>query len=128
MQTQAGTPNPTQGKHPHVRNIALDLVFATLTCGLYGLYVEYRQIQAVNDMIGQPRYEFGRWLLLTIVTCSIYNAYHEYRKAQDICRVMKKPETTEPVVSLVLSLFTFNIVADAIQQIDINRYYGSDEL
>ncbi len=113
-------------RESHVRNIAFDLVLTVLTFGAFGLYVEHRQIQAINDMIGERRYRFWRWIILSLITIGIYNLYHEYSKSLDICRALNKPPTYEPALSVAVSLFTFNVLADAIQQIDINRFYSAD--
>ena len=42
-------------EHLHFRNIALDIVINILTCGLYNLYVQYKQCEAVNDMLKEQK-------------------------------------------------------------------------
>lgn len=111
----------------HIRNIAIDILLTLLTCGLFNLVVQYKQIRAVNYMVREERYSFGMWLLLTLVTCGLYHIYHEYRKSSDIAAVTGRPET-EAVVNLILTIFGLSVVADAIQQSQINGYFGSTQL
>lgn len=113
----------------HVRSIALDLIFTLLTFGLFNLYVQNRQMKAVNAMLGDDRYHFWMWLLLTIITVGIYHVYHEYRKSVDIARAMGDGNgQNEGLISVILTAFGLFIVADAIQQSQINRYFGSTKL
>lgn len=112
----------------HVRNIPVDLIVTLLTCGLFNLYVQYKQMQAVNDMLGEPKYSWLTWALLTLITCGIYHIYHEWRKSTDVARCQGEEGSSEPVVNIILTVVGLSIVADAIQQAEINRYYGSTSL
>ncbi len=113
----------------HVRNIAKDLILTIVTCGFFNLYVQGRQMDAVNAMIKEEKYHFWSWFGLTLITCGLYHIYHEYRKSTDIMLVMNEPsQQNEPVVCLVLAIFGLGVVADAIQQSHINRYYGVTKL
>ena len=112
----------------HIRSIVQDIVLTIVTCGLFNLYIQYVQMNAVNDMINEEKYSFVHWFLFTLVTCGLYHIYHEYRMTEDICRGLKIEGSNEPLVNLLLSIFGLSIVADAIQQSLINRYYGNDKL
>lgn len=119
---------PAAGNQEFVRSIVLDLLLTILTCGLFNLYVQYRQIVTVNAMLGKEKYSFIAWLLLTIITCGLYHIYHEYRKSSDIAEAMQEPHSNEPIISLILTVFGLHVVADAIQQSRINKHYGNDDL
>jgi len=112
----------------HVRNIALDLILTILTLGLFNLWVQHRQMVAVNSMLGQQKYSFWLWFLLTIVTCGIYHIYHEYRKSDDLARLLGRQGSNDGLVSLLLTIFGLAIVNDAIQQTRINEFHGSTAL
>ncbi|MCB0417756.1 MAG: DUF4234 domain-containing protein [Bdellovibrionales bacterium] len=120
---KALAPNPD-----FVRSIAFDLVLTVLTFGLFNLFVQYRQIKTVNVMLGYKRYSFLKWFLLCLITFGLYHIYHEYRKSTDIAKVMQEPESMEPLISLILTALALPWVADAIQQVQINRYFGSETL
>lgn len=116
------------GQSAHVRNIALDLILTLITFGLFNLRVQSRQMLAVNAMLREEKYSFWMWLLFTIVTFGLYHIYHEYRKTADIARVHGEANSYEPLITVLLTMFGLFFVADAIQQAQINRYFGSTRL
>lgn len=118
----------TTGTGDFVRGIALDIVLTIITCGLFNLYVQYRQMEAVNGMLREEKYSWIVWLLLSFITCGLYHIYHEYRKSSDIAEVLGDKNSNEPIINVILTIFGLSIVADAIQQVHINKYYGSKEL
>ena len=120
--------NQFTDKSEHIRNIGLDIVLTIITCGLFNIYLQYRQMIAVNTMIREIKYKFVPWLLLSIITCGLYHIYHEWRKSSDIAIALGKTESQEPIINVLLSIFGLSIVADAIQQAEINKYYGSTAL
>lgn len=129
---QQHLPAKYRGKD-HVRHIAADIIITILTCGLFNLWVQSKQMQATNDMIGRDKYNFFQWLLLSLLSCGLFHIYHEYRMSGDIEEVMKQAgkgsgDNNEALISLLLCVFGLSIVADAIQQSRINHFYGSDEL
>ncbi|MCC6137140.1 MAG: DUF4234 domain-containing protein [Bdellovibrionaceae bacterium] len=85
-------------------------------------------MEAVNDMIKENKYSFVPWLLFTIITCGLYHIYHEYRKSSDVAKAMKKDEGSAGLTAVVLTVFGLGIICDAIQQSEINAYYGSNKL
>jgi hypothetical protein len=130
-----GTPyvaNPTTqwrgGATEHVRNIALDLILTVITVGIYNLWVQHKQIEAVNAMLRQPKYSFLPWLLLSLVTCGIYHIYHEWRKSDDIARVTGHTGSNDALVAVILTILALGWVNDAMQQARINEYFGSNAL
>jgi len=112
----------------HVRNIALDIVLTILTLGLFNLWVQHRQMVAVNAMLGQQKYSFWLWLLLSLITCGIYHIYHEYRKSDDLSRLLGRQGSNDGLVSLLLTIIGLGIISDAIQQARINEFHGSTSL
>lgn len=113
---------------PHVRSIVKDLVLTLITFGLYNLWVQKKQIEALNAMVGEERYHFWMWLLLTLVTCGLYHIYHEYRISTDIARKLEQNPGQDGLIAVILSAMGLWIVVDAIQQSQINRYYGANHV
>lgn len=109
-------------------NIALDIVLTFITCGIYYFFWQRRQILAINHLLEEEKYSFLLWCLLTLATCGLFNIYYEYYMAQGLTEAQEKhgrPKTKElPVLSLLLTIFGLNIVADAIQQNEINKFFG----
>ena len=112
----------------HIRNIAVDLVLTLVTCGIYNVFIQYKQILAVNAMLRQEKYSFVPWFLLSLITCGLYHVYHEYRVSEDIARILEDRSGQLPLISLLLSLFGLSFVADAIQQSKINEHFGDSSL
>ena len=109
-----------------VRNIFLDILFALVTCGLYNVYVQYCQILAINDMLNEKRYSFLKWLIFSIFTFGLYHIYHEYVKGEDIDKCTGIASGNTGVICLILTICGLSIIADAIQQSHINRFYGEN--
>ncbi len=126
----AGAPNePSErAKRAFVRNIALDLVLTFVTFFLYNIYVNAEQMDALNYMLGEPKYSFWRWFLFCICTFGLYHVYHEYVVARDLMILRGEPQSSEPMIHVVLTCLGFSFVADAIQQYHINHYFGSKGL
>ena len=114
---------PNSLKSEHIRNTVMDIVITVLTCTLFSLYVQHRQILAVNAMVGSRKYSFLVWFLLSIITCGLYHFYHEYLKSADIAQVMGDENTVEPILHLLLNVFAVKLIADALQQEQINRFF-----
>lgn len=119
---------PKGSPSPHVRNITLDLILTLITCGLFNIYLQYKQLVAVNTMLGYEKYSFLHWSLLTLITCGLYHIYHEYRKTTDIMTLLRRDNAVETAMIVALTAFGLPFVADAIQQAQINRFYGSETL
>ncbi len=121
-------PDQNVGGGPFTSNIALDVVLSIITCGIYWFFWQARQMRAVNHLLQQQRYNFWVWFLLTILTCGLFNIYYEYYMAQGLVEAQGKygrPLSKDlPVLSLVLTIFGLNIVTDAIQQNEINKFFG----
>ena len=75
--------------HPYpmadgVRSIALGIIFSLLTCGIYSLYWQYKQMVTLNTWLGRTDYRFWLWFFLSILTCGIFGIYYEYKMAVGI--------------------------------------------
>lgn len=105
--------------------IALGIILSILTCGLYNIYWNYRQFEAMNRLLGREEYRFVQWLLLSLVTCGLYHIYYEYKMGSDLQDYLKRNgyeiNPNLPVIGLCLSCFGLSIVADAIYQHELNR-------
>jgi hypothetical protein len=114
---------PLSGEHRV--EIAVGIVLSLLTCGLYNVYWNYREMEAVNALLGRREFDFVHWLLLTLVTCGLYHIYYEYRMGSEIQGWLT--EHGRPVspnlalMGLLLSVFGLTVIADAVYQHELNK-------
>jgi len=117
------TDKPLSSEH-HI-NIATGIILSLLTCGIYNIYWNYRQFQALNTLLGREEYKFVPWLLLSIVTCGIYHIYYEYKMGCDLYTWLKEngrdANPNLPVIGLVLSCFFLFVLTQAVYQHEINK-------
>ena len=108
-------------------NIVVDIILSLVTCGIYNLFWQARQFRVLNAFLGDTRFKFWPWLLLSIVTCGIYHLYFEYVMGNTIMDIQRergaKVAGNLGITSLFLGIFGLLVVADAIQQHEINQLY-----
>ncbi len=115
-------------KSEGVRSIAVDLILTVVTCGFYGLYWQYKQMEALNAWLGRQDYSFAMWFLLGLVTCGFFAVYYEYKMATGIIEIQGNYGLREssdlPLICILLSIFGLAVVSLAIQQGEINKFYN----
>lgn len=109
------------------RDIVLCIVLTIFTCGIYGLYWEYKQMEAINAWLRREEYNFWMVFFLSIVTCGIFYVYIIYKMSVSINDIQKvnnfNVNTNLPLICVLLSIFGLSIVASAIQQSEMNDWY-----
>jgi len=109
----------------HRVDIAAGIIFSVITCGLYNIYWNYRQMQAMNALLGRVEYEFWKWALLTVLSCGLYHVYYEYRMGSDLQTwLAQNGRTVSPnlaIIGLILSIFGLTVIADAVYQNELNK-------
>lgn len=110
-----------------VSGIATDILLSVVTCGIYNLFWQARQFRVLNAFLGRQEFQFWKWALLTLITCGIYHIYTEYVMARAIVSIQRdlgKPANENLIMMTVaLSVFGLTIIADAIQQHEINDFF-----
>ena len=123
---QRMSPHPISPEQA-ISNVAIDVLLSIVTCGIYNLFWQARQFRVLNAFLGREQFRFWTWLLLTLVTCGIYHIYNEYLMGRSITtiqrRIGKPPADNLSLISLLLSIFGLTVVADAIQQSEINGFF-----
>lgn len=109
------------------RNVPLDIVLTVLMCGLWNIVVQYDQIKTMNALLREEKYNIWKLSLFTILTCGIYFVYYEYMKSMDFSKATKpnRPDESDPIIAILLTIFGMNWVYDAILQTKINEYVDS---
>lgn len=110
------------------RNIVTGILLAIITCGIYSLYWQYKQMDTLNSWLGRQEYSFGLWLVLSFLTCGIFSLYYEYKMATGINEIQTNKgmyvDANLPILCVLLALFGVGIASIAIQQSHINKLYG----
>lgn len=105
--------------------VAVGLILSVVTCGLYNIYWNYRQFEALNRLLGREEFKFVQWLLLSIVTCGLFHIYYEYKMGAELYGWLKanghEANPNLPVIGLCLSIFGLTIIADAVYQHELNK-------
>ena len=106
-------------------NIPLYLILTILTCGLFNIYWNYRQMEACNVLLNRREFSFWIWLLLTIVTCGLYHIFYQYKMGAAIVEIqhLMKREVFDklPLISVLVTILGLSIVVDCIHQHEINK-------
>lgn len=113
-------------------NIAVGIILTIVTCGIFAIIWQYKQINALNQLYGRKEFDFMLWFALTIVTCGLFGIYYEYKMADGINEMKEqrglRVDTNFPIVCLLLTLLGFYIVSMALQQNEFNTMAGQQGL
>ena len=109
------------------RSIVVGILVTLITCGIYGLYWQYKQMATLNAWMRRDEYSFWLWFFLSIITCGIFGIYYEYKMANGINKVQTGNDmvfdSNLPVICVLLAIFGIGIASLAIQKYQINRLY-----
>ena len=107
--------------------IGIAILLSIITCGIFLLFWQYKQMKVLNSWLSRREYSFGMWFLLSIITCGIYAVYNEYKMGRGIVEIQEQNNLMVNNVSticLILTLIGLSIVSMAIQQSEINKFYN----
>jgi hypothetical protein len=106
-------------------SIPLYLILTLITCGIFNLYWNYKQMEACNYLLKRQEFIFIHWLIFSIITCGIYHIFYQYKMGCAIVEIQKnynKAVTDSlPVISCLVTIFGLSIVVDCIHQHEINK-------
>lgn len=109
-----------------VSSVATDVLLSIVTCGIYNLFWQARQFRVLNAFLEREEFRFSVWFFLSLISCGLYHIYSEYVMAKSVLAVRRLGQPTSdnlPLISLLVSLCGLTIVADAIQQSEINGFF-----
>ncbi|MBT4792295.1 MAG: DUF4234 domain-containing protein [Halobacteriovoraceae bacterium] len=66
------------------KNLLIDFILILLTGGVWNIWMQYRQIRDFNICLGERKYSFIKWLILTLLTFGLYHIYHEYKLTRNM--------------------------------------------
>ncbi len=115
---------------PEKRNIALSLVLAILTCGIYDLVWDYHMGHEIREHTQRLEINPGLDIFFMIITCNIYYFFWVYKMARLLrdqeaaCFPSQPPTVMDPALLVVVAVFGATLVSDAVLQHDLNRHWN----
>lgn len=113
------------------RDIAVSIVLAVVTCGIYGLVWHYRMMREIAADLGRTDINPGVEILLIFLTCGIYGMYLCYKYPKLVNEMQARrglPVNDISVMTLLLAVFGLPIVSHALMQSELNniwKLYGA---
>jgi len=108
------------------REILMTLLLIFLTCGLWGLVVQYKIGCEINEHRGRKDFNPGLDLALILLTCGLWVFYIMVKYPQALQEmIVEEGGTTSDLVlpSILLTLFGMHLVALLILQGELNRHW-----
>ena len=106
-------------------NIPMYILLTIVTCGIFNLYWNYKQMETCNYMLKREEFNFVAWFFLSIITCGIYHIYYQYKMGSSIVEIQHQRNAYQnpnlPILSVVLTVFAMSFVTDLIHQLEINK-------
>ena len=122
--------NPPYPAQEAVIPVGVAVILTLVTCGLYGLWWQYKQMEILNAWHGREEYNFWTYLVLSFITCGFYAIYYEYKMAQGINQIQHahgyRVNENLALICLFVTIVGLGVVSLAIQQSDINDLYGEN--
>ena len=102
------------------RDIVVSIILSFITCGLYGIYWLVCLTNDVNTVCDTPNDTSGVMVvILNIFTCGLYGFYWVYKMGEKLDA--RTNTSDKKLIYLVLYLFGFAIIADALIQDTLNK-------
>jgi len=109
------------------RSVAVCVILSIVTCGIYSIFWLYTIARGFYYTQTQERVNTtpGVTILLVIITCGIYGYYCYYKWGQastEIAARFGRDASDKAVLYLILAIFGFAIINDALIQSDFNDW------
>jgi len=109
------------------RSVAVCVILSIVTCGIYAIYWLYTIAMGFHYTQTRERVNTtpGVTILLIILTCGIYSYYCYYKWGQassEIAARYGRDASDKAVLYLILAIFGFSIINDALIQSDFNDW------
>ena len=108
------------------RGILVTILLCIVTCGIWGLVVQYKIGDELNHHQGRNQINAGMDLVLVFATCGLWTIYIMYkypRVLQEVTVEEEMPEVDLSVPCILLTVFGLHIVSLAILQNELNKHW-----
>ncbi|GEM00853.1 protein of unknown function [Halolactibacillus halophilus] len=109
------------------RSVAMVIILSLITCGIYSLYWIYAITEELSQATNDPTFSGAKALIFLLLTCGIYGFFWYYvvgQKMADMQRQHNMLIKDNGVLYIVLAIFGFGIISDAIIQAEMNKFVG----
>lgn len=106
------------------RNIAVCIILALVTCGLYSIYWMICLTDDANQVAGTNDTSGGMVFLFSLLTCGIYGLYWMYKQGEKLDMAKNEhgiPSSNSGILYLILGIFGLGIISYALMQDSINK-------
>ena len=109
------------------RSVAVCVILSIVTCGIYSIFWMYKIAQGFYYTQTQERVNTtpGVTVVLFFLTCGIYGYYCYYkwgRASAEIAGYYGRGGSEKAILYLLLAIFGFSIINDALIQSDFNDW------
>jgi hypothetical protein len=108
------------------REVVMTLLLILMTCGIWGLVVQYKMAAELNLHRGRNELNPGLDLLLVFLTCGLWVFYLMYKYPQTLQEIIHEeggPPTDLVLPCLLFTFFGMHIVALLILQGELNKHW-----
>jgi hypothetical protein len=128
----AGPPRALRSDLPcgERREVVMTLLLIFLTCGLYGLVIQYKIGSEINRHQGKNQINAGMDLLLLFLTCGFWGFYMMYKYPTVLMEVIQEEGGTPTDLVLPCLLFAIlglHLVSLLILQGELNRHWEAHQ-
>jgi hypothetical protein len=108
------------------REVMMTVFLIILTCGLYGLVVQYKIGREINRHQGKNQINAGMDLLLLFLTCGLWGFYMMYKYPSALMEIIQEEGGTPTDLVLPCILFAIlglHVVSLLILQGELNKHW-----
>ncbi|GEN57927.1 hypothetical protein GCM10012290_20360 [Halolactibacillus alkaliphilus] len=107
------------------RSVAMVIILSLITCGLYNLYWFYAITEELSYASNDANFSGAKSLIFLFLTCGLYAFFWYYIVGQKMAELQRQNSMLvkdNGVLYIILSIFGFSIIADAIIQAEMNKF------
>ncbi len=117
-------PNSHKGEALKV-DLVYAIIFTIITCGIYNLYWNYKQMKTCNFLLGRNEFSWAVWFFGSLLSCGLYHIYYQYQMGSAIMEIQEDKSKTVfehlNIIGLFATICGGSIVVDIIHQLEINK-------
>lgn len=113
------------------RDILATVLLTIVTCGFYGMYLQYKMGSEINRHHPKSQLNPGLDLLLLFLTCGLWGWYVMYRYPREVEEMIRSEGGTPGDITIPCLLFAFfglHLVSFMVLQGELNKHWETHNL